>query len=439
MNYILTMSLSGSCLFILYQGVRLCIKGMLPEGWYYGILKVVMLYFLLPLPWLKKGYLWLAEHLEPHAGVKAVINYSRQDWVLLQGENGWRFNDTMRIQVVILGVWMGGAVIAGLVLFVYYLKHKRKLQSLCEGAEKEASGQMTDRLVTEMDVRVPVRFLQCSKEATPVTVGFLKPIVFYYAQASTEEKEMMLKHELMHIKRKDMVWRFLSIVLVVMHWYNPIAWWYRWELENVCESSCDERVLQGQSADARKTYAKLIIKYATNQKGEILGVHLSKGAKEVEERMKRIFNKTKKLPKVVGILLAVVLVVLNSATVFAYEDVKVYHADVKIEDIPTDADIAFVPKGEELVWTMPDYITDYVKIYDKQFVDKAGNVYEVLEDAEACNFCEHEFVEGLVEYHTDLDDGGCVVYFYNANRCVLCGHLTDIVLVGEYKSVVCSH
>ena len=439
MNYIFTMTLSGSCMFGLYGLLRLCAKDSLKEGWYYNLLKVVALYFVIPLPWLKEGYSWLAEHLKPLAGGSLSINYSHQDWMLLQGENGWKLNDAMRVQVLILGIWICGVVIVGLVLLTYYLRYKRRVQSLYEEAENTVSQPWIDWLLRQMNVRVPIRFLECGKDTAPMTVGFLKPMVFYHSQEQTEETEMILKHELVHIKRKDMAWHFLAMVLVLMHWYNPLAWWYRRELENVCESSCDGWVLQGQMKRVRAVYVNLIFKYTTNQKGEIFGVPLSRGGKEVERRMMKIMTQPKKLPKAVSVGLAVALVVLNSITVLAYEDVKLYHADMKIEDIPTNADMAFTPEGEELVWGIPDYVANYVRVYDNQFVDTNGDVFEVQEDVETYFYCEHELVEGIQELHVEDGEGGCSVYFYNAKRCQLCGYLTDIVLVTEVKSVVCQH
>lgn len=439
MSYILTMSLSGSCLYLMYRLVRHWLRDRLTESWYYGLLKVTALYFLIPLPWLKEAYSRLAEYVRNFVDLEAEGFYRHDDWVVFIGENGWKFNDTARLQVNVLGVWIAGIVVVGCAFLIYYLARRKKLLSLCVNTEKAADKKWIENALKDVAVRVPVQFKECGTERTPFTIGFLKPIVFYSEQGSVEEKEMMLKHELIHIKRKDMVWQFLSFVLVVMHWYNPLAWLFKRELESVCESSCDEQVLKGQTKKERVIYAKLLLKYMTDQKGEIFGMNLSKGAKEVEKRMKRILNRTKKLPTVVRMMLAVVLVVLNSVTVFAYEDVKVYHADMMIEDIPSNADIAFIPKGEASVWKSPDYVTDYVRVHDNQFVDKDGNVYEVQEGVEAYFFCEHELEEGLQELHVAQDDGGCIVKFYNAKRCRLCGYLTDVVLVGEFKSVLCPH
>ena len=395
MNYIFTMTLSGSCMLLLYGLLRICAKGRLQEGWYYNFLKIVALFFVIPLPWLKEVYLWLAKGLSFGDEARAPKNYFKQEWIFLWGENGWKMNDTMQTQVLILGMWLAGVVIVGLVLLGYYLRHKKKLQGLCEGVENIVSESFIDSLRKKKNIRVRVQYLECKKDMAPMTVGFLKPVIFLPLQEHTDETRMMLEHELVHIKRKDMAWRFLAVVLMVMHWYNPLAWWFKREFESVCESSCDEQVLQGQTDQVRVAYANLILKYTINQKGEIFGVALSRGGKEVARRMKKIMTQAKKLPKVVSTVLAVALVVLNSVTVMAYEDVKIYHMDMKIEDIPTNADMAFTPEGEELFWPNPDYITNYVRVYDNQFVDIYGNVYEVQEDVEPYFYCEHEFVYGM--------------------------------------------
>lgn len=438
MNYILTMSLSGSCLYILYWLVRLWGGNRLREGWYYNLLKIVMLYFMIPLPWLKACFIWLAKGLKICTAVNPLMFYAKENWVLLYGENGWKLNDGLKLQICISGIWGIGVIVVGMVLLAYYLAHKKKLKNVDKAVGQERVDQSAERLTKEMHVSVPVQFLECSRNGKPMTVGFIRPIVFYHRMEHREETEMILRHELVHIKRRDAVWCFLSIILIAMHWYNPLAWWFKRELENVCERSCDEVVLESATMRTRAMYLELILKYTISRKGEIFALPLSKEGKEVERRMKKIMEQTKKLSKAVSMVLIAVLVAVNSITVLAYEDVEIYHAEMPIEDIPTNADMAFIPTGEALVWELPDYVMNYERVYDNQFVDQAGNVYEVQE-AERRFYCEHEYIEGMQQLHVDLEDGGCRVEFYNAKRCQLCGYLIDIELVSKTEYTVCPH
>ena len=94
-----------------------------------------------------------------------------------------------------------------------------------------------------------------------------------------------------------------------------------------------------------------------------------------------------------------VVVVLNSLTVFEYGDVK-------------------VTRGEAY---------------------EDGNVYEIYEDIEPCFACEHDFVNGTVQEHERNTTGGCKVYFYDAVYCILCGYLPEKTLTNIVEYIVCTH
>lgn len=60
-----------------------------------------------------------------------------------------------------------------------------------------------------------------TKEA--FTLGGFKPIIFYRNLTDGRDKEMVLHHEIIHIKRWDMAWRMLAFCAVAAHFYNPFC------------------------------------------------------------------------------------------------------------------------------------------------------------------------------------------------------------------------
>jgi beta-lactamase regulating signal transducer with metallopeptidase domain len=39
-----------------------------------------------------------------------------------------------------------------------------------------------------------------------------------------DELRFILMHELVHCKRKDLYYKFLILIAISMHWFNPIAY-----------------------------------------------------------------------------------------------------------------------------------------------------------------------------------------------------------------------
>ena len=75
-----------------------------------------------------------------------------------------------------------------------------------------------------------------------------------------EERRLMLRHEAVHLRRADNAWNLLASVLLVLHWFNPIAWWAWRCLRADQETSCDAAVLREESSDALAVYAGALLK-----------------------------------------------------------------------------------------------------------------------------------------------------------------------------------
>ena len=75
-----------------------------------------------------------------------------------------------------------------------------------------------------------------------------------------EERRLMLRHEGVHLLRADNAWNLLASALLVLHWFNPIAWWAWRRMRADQETSCDAAVLREEPPAALATYAGALLK-----------------------------------------------------------------------------------------------------------------------------------------------------------------------------------
>jgi beta-lactamase regulating signal transducer with metallopeptidase domain len=75
-----------------------------------------------------------------------------------------------------------------------------------------------------------------------------------------DERRLMLLHEAVHLRRADNAWNLLAAALLVLHWFNPIAWWAWRRLRADQEMSCDAAVLREQAPAALAVYAGALLK-----------------------------------------------------------------------------------------------------------------------------------------------------------------------------------
>jgi len=58
-----------------------------------------------------------------------------------------------------------------------------------------------------------------------------------------KEMESVLLHELIHVARRDNLWRLIQTVIVWVFWFHPLVWWLHRCLIIESERTCDEKVV----------------------------------------------------------------------------------------------------------------------------------------------------------------------------------------------------
>ena len=291
-----------------------------------------------------------------------------------------------------------------------------------------------------------------------MTYGVFHPVILCGLKAGSREEEIVLEHELTHIRRLDVLWKILVRLVMILHWWNPAVWFLSHYFERVCECSCDEVVLQGKTKEEIKEYLILLV---NESKGEGIrkektdrirwSIGLKGEAEKLKERIDNAMNR-KRWNKVAGLLITTAVMIMNSLTVFAYPEV--YYEENKGE--VTEAHIEkslnmdlnqFIPDDaseEELKRKDIAYEQKQKKIiimYDNQFTDTDGNIYP-LQDTMTANVygnCSHTYVSGTMQEHSKNSDGSCVLITYSAKRCSKCGHVVKGNVLSEFKYTTCPH
>jgi len=74
-----------------------------------------------------------------------------------------------------------------------------------------------------------------------------------------EQMELVLKHELAHIRGSHVWGKGLVMSLLLLYWWNPIMWAAYRLVSRDMELACDEAVLAGLEEEERRTYARTLV------------------------------------------------------------------------------------------------------------------------------------------------------------------------------------
>jgi hypothetical protein len=103
---------------------------------------------------------------------------------------------------------------------------------------------------------------------TPVTVGLLAPVVILppdWATWTEPELTAVLAHEEEHVRRRDPLIAFITLLNRALFWFHPLAWWLQREVSTLAEQACDAVVIsQGHDADV---YSGSLLRFAKSMAG----------------------------------------------------------------------------------------------------------------------------------------------------------------------------
>lgn len=207
-----------------------------------------------------------------------------------------------------LAVWIWADVCLGLLIFFTwsYIRQARWLNEAIPLGEA----------IPGHSTRQEVRYLVHDRIISPVTCGILHPRIIFPKNMdfkNTRSVEHILRHEYVHIRRFDNLWKVVMLAAVCVHWFNPLAW-VMWVCFNRdMELACDECAVKGMDPDGRRAYAMTLLWFAEkNHKASVLCNGFGKSA--VKERIILLMKNNKRTRT--GIVCSV-LVFAMSMTVFA--------------------------------------------------------------------------------------------------------------------------
>jgi beta-lactamase regulating signal transducer with metallopeptidase domain len=108
----------------------------------------------------------------------------------------------------------------------------------------EALDATLARLREALRISAPVRLFQSALVQVPTALGWLRPVVLVPAGAlvglTASQLELVLAHELAHIRRRDYLVNLLQTAVETLLFYHPAVWWVSGRMRIEREHCCDD-------------------------------------------------------------------------------------------------------------------------------------------------------------------------------------------------------
>lgn len=212
-------------------------------------------------------------------------------------------------------IWISMAMI----LLIWKIAgYQNFVRSIKAGSEEVSDIELLNILAAaqeQMGVKRQVELHTSVLVSTPLLVGFFQPcIVLPDVDLSGEDFRYAALHELVHYRRRDILYKWLMQITICLHWFNPLVRLMGKEMSRVCELACDEAVIGKLDKAERIAYGDTLLRAIENrgQKGggnPLAALTLSEGGELMKERLRAILDfkvKSKRI-MVLSVMLAVFL------------------------------------------------------------------------------------------------------------------------------------
>lgn len=191
-------------------------------------------------------------------------------------------------------IWAGGSALLGLWLLGTWLVFAIRLHKSRRFLSKRGG----------------TRIYVSSAVKSPCLAGLVPAVYLTEDVLQTDSTELILRHELTHLRHLDFLWSLCRTAAVILYWWNPFIWLAAICSKRDAELACDEAVAAGLSDAQRLVYARAILAQTPRK-----AAALSLAGPPVKERI--LFLTKKQRTSALCVILAVLLVVSATGCSFA--------------------------------------------------------------------------------------------------------------------------
>lgn len=427
------MSITGTTVFFLYLLVYPLAKRYFTAKWRYSILKISLLFFLFPFSEFKFKIIQLLYWIFPTI-ITPTHNKAYMTPEIAFDNNGEIIKLARQTQLIWFIFIIFGIIALGLVI-KQLMKYYKARKLVFTYATQISSGTIYNEfqlLKAKLKIKSGVRIYDSDIFQTPMVIGVFTPVIILPSSKEFDKNtlSLILEHELIHIKHFDLLIKFIGLIAVAVHWFNPICYALFYELCNQSELYCDSMVINGKSDLERTAYGNLIldIAFLDDKRKTLLPIAklIGNDAKILKRRILAMKKPLVSPKKLTACFTGVAITLMSGLTAFAYEPpMTLYGANNN-----SNIDGLFSSGIQSEVESLP---------FDSFFTDSNGIIYNVSEPSGEKIICHHEYESGMYTTHTTHSDGGCTTKNYNAKKCLFCNSIVLGSTINTVVYEVCPH
>jgi bla regulator protein blaR1 len=242
----------GACVGAVYTALRYTLRSRSPTARYQLAMFALVVMAIMPIATLLHLMTVVPENTQAQAlapfSVSAVILHPQ---VTQATGVGMTLLETIRVLMQRLVPWAVPLWILGVMVMSVRVwrgwQQTRFLRRTAIFSPLPAWKTSVDRLQAILGIHKAVRLAVSAGITVPSVIGWLKPIILIPPSVLTGltplQMELILAHELAHIRRQDYLWNLLQIFVDTLLFYHPVVRWISHHARMEREQCCDDIVV----------------------------------------------------------------------------------------------------------------------------------------------------------------------------------------------------
>ena len=309
---------------------------------------------------------------------------------------------TIPYTTIFMVVWIVGIAVSTIIYAVSHVRFLGRVKLWNRTVTEPWANEIFKNVKLEMGISEDIQLYRNRSVHSPILAGFFKPMILIPTRNLTEtDLYMVLRHELLHYKRRDLWYKLVLVLTGCLHWFNPLVWFMVKRADRDLEIACDEAVVKGTSMEFRRDYCDTILRIIRCDRGRkpALSTGFTTDKKTMKKRFACALDFTKKRTGVV--LLSLVLCAAILCSTFIACDITKNLTPQEIFDSITQEDIDDAIEN-------PDEFTEEELQYYKSILDPYE--YSIGVSGEVSWSDTLDIVSKLIKYY-EISPNGFAEFF----------------------------
>ena len=155
--------------------------------------------------------------------------------------------------------YLAGAAAFLLYQGLSYAHFRRTVRRWKRDVARADYAAMLSDTARDLGVSAP-EMIVCEAISTPAVTGLLRPrLLLPHEHYDVQELCYILRHELCHLKRRDMLFKLVLLAANAMHWFNPVVYLMLRQADEDIELACDSAATDGLELPERAAYSRTLL------------------------------------------------------------------------------------------------------------------------------------------------------------------------------------